>query len=324
MLKISTLIILLFTSTFASSQVNPLGLYVDIDGKVKYWTAEANYNGNIDDSVFVTCGNSISIQDLRNIKYDHLTILVAADDEWTFPSSGDPSIMYDTTGESEELRIQNIEYSPINFDPSLIFVETSKVKKRNSKKESEPIFKDEFVGVGLTDSINEILKTKLTSFVATHRGKYLSPEDRNALYLELSFYDTVIDKQIFYDYLVDKIITHSYKKGKLFNSIAYHWNYGVEYDSFEYDKKGNLTHFSRESIGSVLKEIDFEYDKKGRVIAVKSSISYAGNSDIDLFKDAYKDEYKFTYDISGKLSSKSTLLENGKWLICNYIIKGKL
>ncbi len=31
---------------------NPLGIYIDIDGTLKFWEYEANLNGNLEDTVF--------------------------------------------------------------------------------------------------------------------------------------------------------------------------------------------------------------------------------------------------------------------------------
>ena len=58
-----------------TAQVNPLGIYIDTDGKAKFWESEANLNGNLDDTVFVTCGAKTHLEDLRNLKLINLTFL---------------------------------------------------------------------------------------------------------------------------------------------------------------------------------------------------------------------------------------------------------
>lgn len=314
-------ILILFTATNSFAQINPLGIYIDIDGKIKFWESEANPNGNVDNPVYIRCGVDTSFYDLRNLKYDHLTFLDAPRGSSTFPSNIDPSRVNETM--PLEGFTEHQPYSTMFIVDTIALIyklpDSTKLADLDLVKTQKMRFRDEVRGDGLTDSIVETLKTKLTGYIKHYYGKHEPFEAREELHTEISHYDTVINKQAVYDYLVDKLVFYKYRNDKLTSIMGYHWNLGVEFDSLRYDEFGNLIYFSRESIGSLRDEFYFEYNQNGQVILAKSFLSGSiGESKNDLITDYIIETLRFTYSTSGILNSKSVLQKSGKWHTCYF------
>jgi hypothetical protein len=305
------------------AQINPLGLFVDIDGKVKFWENEANENGSIDDTVYISFNGETLLYDLRNLKYNYLTLIEAPSSDWITPSNLDPSRINDTsqsTSYDSKFSMGTYTFGEDHFsyhyfnDQSLqLIIDTL---SNDSRKH---LFSDESRGAGLTDSVLTLVKSKLNNFVNRNYGKSCSDEELEQLQKEISSYDTVIDYVANFDYIVDLIITYDYdKKNRLTKVLGYHWNHSVEVDSLEYDNAGNLSYFSREQIGSGRREYFFKYDKSGRVTIVKER--YRSEVPKNSINIAYTNDIKFKYNKAGTMISKA-VLQDGKWLSYYFEIK---
>jgi hypothetical protein len=273
-------LILIFTISFIATkdivaQINPLGIYVDIDGKVKFWRSEANFNGNLDDTVYITHNSETQLYDLRNLKFNYLTILEAPRSNWTTPSNLDPSRINDTSDYSITHNTINLYFShpKISFDS--IILNTNVVEATIPSLQNQVFFSDDIRGVGLNDSILHIVKNKLNDIIDRFYGKVL----------------------------------------------GYHWNLGIEVDSLNYDKSGNLIYYSREQIGSNLDECFFNYDKFGRVTSFTKNYSTpVSENSIDI---SYSRQVSFTYNSVGIINSKAELHE-GNLITYYFGIREKL
>lgn len=316
---------------------NPLGVYIDIDGKVKFWAGEANRNGNMDDTVYTSFKGKRQLIDLRNLKYDDLTLLEAPRYIATSICNMDPSIHYDTTDRAGPDTQINVTKSFIDHNPTLLYtIPTTSVdisqafsatpnhpaKIRPAQKE----FRDDIRGAGLNDSTIKEVKAILVEYINRLTGNWEGNDDREALRRKLSLPDTIIEKKAVYDYLVDLFVVHHYdSKNRLTKVIGYHWNLGVEVDSLRYDKAGNLVYFSRDKIGSIRKEFIFTYNKNARVSTVSYMYSTVGaNRNTTHYTHPEIQKMKFTYTNSGIMNSQSQLQKDGKWLTTYYEIRQKL
>jgi YD repeat-containing protein len=310
------------STTESIGQVNPLGVYIDIDGKVKFWETEENRNGHLEDSVLITFNGKTELSDLRNFKYDYLTIVEAPRARWTLPNNIDPSIRYDTTQitRTDSARLSNAEATQ-NFFP--FFWALKSVPKPVAKTLGPAYFMNDIRGAGLNDSILNIVKSKLTDYANTHYNKYLPDEARNDLRTELSSPDTVINGITVYDYLVDMLVIYDYdKKKRLSRVLGYHWDYGVELDSLKYNKAGNLIYFSRESIGGTRNEYFFKYNKLGKVSDLLHQYSSVGhNADSPSYTNPDRHSTRFTYDKTGRMNTQSHWQKEKTWLTSYFEIK---
>jgi hypothetical protein len=188
--------------------------------------------------------------------------------------------------------------------------------------QNQEFFSDDIRGVGLNDSILHIVKNKLNDIIDRFYGKFLPYEQINQLRNEISYHDTVIEKIAVYDYLVDMIVTYEYDgNGRLSKVLGYHWNLGIEVDSLNYDKSGNLIYYSREQIGSNLDECFFNYDKFGRVTSFTKNYSTpVSENSIDI---SYSRQVSFTYNSVGIINSKAELHE-GNLITYYFGIREKL
>ncbi len=310
---------------------NPLGVYIDIDGKVKFWTSEANRNGNVDDSVYVSFNGEKQLMDLRNLKLDNLTLLEAPRYNATSSCNMDPSIRYDTT---EQVKSNIAINSTIPFfdtsqlhlfylpttviDSNHLFTITTNDSIKISVEQKE--FTDDIRGVGLNDSTIKEVKTILMEYINRLTGKWEGEEEREALRSKLSLPDTIIEYKAIYDYLVDLFVVHNYdNKNRLTKVIGYHWNLGVEVDSLRYNKKGNLIYFCRDKIGSVRHEYYFKYNKNGQVEKVTYIYNSVGtNRNTTQYSHPETQIMKFTYNNLGIINSQSRVQKDGK-LLTTYI-----
>ena len=306
-MKIKALLFILsvFASARVLAQINPLGLYVDIDGKVKFWECEEYLNGNLDDTVHITLNGDTYLDDLRNLKYQHLTIIDAPSSDWISLSNLDPSRINDTS----RYNIYDNRYGRSTFSFGENYFSNYYLNNQftiltiDSTANSNRLFRDESRGAGLTDSILRLVKTKLSDYVS---NRPWSDEKLEKLHNEISGYDTIVDGIAQFDYIVDLFITYDYdKKDKLTRVLGYHWNQTLEVDSLKYDKKGNLIYFSREQLGINRSEYSFKYDKSGRVISVDTRyFSPGSDNSIEVTRT---NSIKFTYNKVGKVNSKSVL-----------------
>jgi hypothetical protein len=318
-----TLILLLIISfldiTSVVAQVNPTGLYVDIDGKIKFWRSEANFNGNLDDTVYIIHKGETQLYDLRNLKFNYLTILEAPRSNWTAPSNLDPSRVNDTS----DYRIQYNSINPTFLNPLISFdsisLNTYVVEETIPAFQHQEFFSDDVRGVGLNDSILHLVTNKLNDLIDRFYGKTLPYEQINQLRHEISYHDTVIEKNAIYDYLVDMIVTYEYDgNGRLRNVLGYHWNLGIEVDSLKYDKSGNLIYFSREQLGTNRNEYVFSYDTFGRLTNYTENYATpVSENSIDI---SFSKQVSFTYNNDGIMNSKSELHE-GNWITYDFEIK---
>jgi hypothetical protein len=308
--------------TFAQ---NPMGVYLDIDGKVKFWLDEPNRNGNVDDTVYLTYGDLKELIDLRNLKYDYLTLIEAPRRRATSISDMDPSIHYDTTEvDNSETDAQPItlfnNYSLFQYECAKTFVYIQPDSNYVQKT-----YWDDIRGAGLNDSTIKEVKDILVDYVNRISGKWESYEEREALHAQLSEPDTIIEKKAVYDYLVDLFVVHDYdKENRLIRVIGYHWNYGVEVDLLNYDTNGNLIYFCRDKIGSSKHEFFFQYNTAAQVVNVCYKYSFVGTNE-STPQYAYPEfqETKYTYSQTGVLTSKSELQDDNSWSTVYYnIING--
>ncbi len=323
MRKILFLFYCLFFFQTGNAQTIPLGLNLTSGGKIVFSEGEPNYNGNLDNPVEVTCDGAESyMEDLRNVKYNMLTIVEFPDESWVLPSQNDPSRMNDTTSyyDSEN----NDSYFGLFYDTTQTFyfvLDSSLSNAENvvsDSKPAQPTFNDDIVGLELTDERVAMLKQKLRNYVNDHYGKVEPYSDQNDLQIELSHEDSVVDKYAVYDYLVDKLVFYNYTGDFLTSVIGYHYNYGVEFDSLRYDAAGNMTYFSTEGIGSIRNEYYMEYNKFNQVVKVTNHYSSAGNTDEESYIHPDIEILKFEYNTNGNVISKSRYLEDGTWLKCSF------
>jgi len=320
-MKSLLLVFLLVLSQSLIYAQNPIGIYLDIDGQIKFWEMEANRIGYIKDTVIITCNSQTQTDDLGNLKYDHLTFLEAPRNISTMPSDADPSRINDSLPKINHDKMYEAGLVlPTWYSYYLQFYEDSLSMTHDTILTTPPSkFENKIRGAGLNDSIIHSIQLKLLDYVHQHWGKKETYQDRNKLYLDLSMYDTVIDKKAVYDYLVDLAIFYSYENNLLTSITGYHWNLGVEFDSLAYDDQGNLIYFSRESIGSIRDQFLFEYNAQGQVI--KATCYYSGlinELEEELVRDYNISTYTFTYNKNGKIRSKSTLQNDGSWYTCYY------
>lgn len=330
------IVFIVFTLFVVSDSIaqNPLGVYIDIDGKVKFWTIEANRNGNIDDSVYVSFNGERQLMDLRNLKLDDLTLLEAPRYAATSSCNMDPSIRYDTTEQVEssisinstipffDTSQLNLFYIPtIATDSNYLLAITTNESVNISNEQKE--FLDDIRGVGLNDSTIKEVKTILLEYINRLTGKWEGNEDREALRKKLSLPDTIIEHKAIYDYLVDLFVVHNYdNKNRLTKVIGYHWNLGVEVDSLRYNKKGNLIYFCRDKIGSIRYEYYFDYNKKGQVEKVTYIYNSVGtNRNTTQYSHPETQIMKFTYNNLGVINSQSRLQKDGKLLTTYFDIR---
>ncbi len=303
-------------------QTNSLGLYVDIDGEIKFWEGERNLRGYIKDTVLITFGKKTFYEDLGNLKQIDLTLLEYPKDNWHMLTQKDDT--FQINDPSFESSLINGSFTiPDSIVFSLIHnIDSSKYEPNELLENRKIKYMDNITGDGLTDSIVDMLKVKLALYVKRYYGKTEPDKARHELYLELSDYDSIVNKIEVYDYLVDQLILYDYTHNQLNGIIRYHWNTGVEFDSLRYDESGQLVYFSRESIGSSRDEFYFEYNQFGKVIKTKCFLAgYVGDSESDL-KKSYTVEYiTYAYDEYGVLNSKSLTRSNGSLEIYFYEFK---
>jgi hypothetical protein len=320
-----TIYIFFTASINLHAQINPLGVYLEIDGKINFWYFEANRNGQVNDTIIITYNNEKEITDLRNLKYDLLTFVESPRTIWTSPCNLDPSRINDTI---EPEPINNINYlSPIisfSIEP-FVLNDTIILENKNSSVVKNNYFADDIRGVGLNDSTIAVVKNILIKYINQYYNSYPSIDNREKLRYQLSKPDTIINHKAVYDYLVDLFIVHDFDSNQnLSRVIGYHWDYGIEIDSLKYDQLNRLIYFSRESIGSIQQQYFFTYDKYSRVTQVKNYYSTVGvNADRPSYTKSDIYTMKFTYNKSGKLNSKSYLQKDGKWITSNFEIKNK-
>lgn len=308
-------IFILITFRF-TAQVIPHGLYIDFDGKVKFRDAEPNLRGYVEDTVFVIFYNDTIVDDLYNVLYNDLTLIESPDDGWTLPSSGDPSRVNDTT----EFNERSYSNNPLTFNVPTIWIDTFVLQE--TQKELINKYSDLIRGDKLTIENIEKIRTLLQKYQRENYGMAIPYQTRNDLYVELSHYDSVVDKIAVYDYLVDHVVFYNYDSEKLTSILGYHWNLGVEFDSLHYDKRGKLVYFSRESLGSIRNEFFFEYDRKKRVISSKHFYSITPNSDEGLMVREEHETVNYEYK-KGTLISKSVKTIDGIISTVKYKFQGK-
>lgn len=320
-----TIIVFFTTSINLHAQINPLGVYLKIDGKINFWHCEANRNGQVTDTVILTYNNDKEIIDLRNLKYDLLTFVDAPRTIWTSPCNIDPSRINDTI-EPEPINYINYLNPIISFSiEPFVLNDTILIENKNSSVVKNNYFADDIRGDGLNDSTIAVVKNILSKYINQYYNSDPSIDNREKLRYKLSMPDTIINHKAVYDYLVDLFIVHDFDTNQnLSRVIGYHWNYGLEIDSLKYDPLNRLIYFSRESIGSIRQQYFFTYDKYSRVTQVKNYYSTVGiNAERASYTKSDVYTMKFTYNKSGKINSKSHLQKDGKWITTYFEIKNK-
>jgi hypothetical protein len=318
--QVLLLAISIIAMTDIVAQINPLGLYVDVDGKVKFWENEANRNGNVEDTVYISFNGDTHLEDLRNLKYNHLTLIEASSSDWITPSNLDPSRINDTSrsiSNGSKFAVNTYAFGENHFTYYYLSNQRISIKMDTSSNyKCKRLFSDESRGSGLNDSVLSLVKSKLNHYINRNYGKPWSGEKLEQLHKEISAYDTIIDGVAIFDYIVDLIIAYDYdEKDRLTRVLGYHWSQPVEVDSLKYDKAGNLIYFSREQIGMKRREYFFKYDKSGRVTSVHERERSAGSENsIDV---SFSNKIKFTYNKVGVMNSKTVLREEN-WFT-NYI-----
>ncbi len=312
----NVLLILLFLTAKVGYCQNPFGIYVGIDGRVKFWESETNLNGHLEDTVIVKCGSETSFEDLRNLRQIDLTLIEAPREIATMQSDSDPSKINDTLRSVLRAHLGDTNFFDWNHILTPVVIDS---QYENNPFENK--YSDIARGAGLTDSVLLYVKSRLEKHLYQHYGTNETYEASNELYREFSEYDSIVDKVAIYDYLVDRVVFYDYNNlGQLTRVLSYYWNSGVEVDFIQYDKNGNIVYFARESLGTIRKELYFTYNTEMRVIEIMER--YSSTSSSNIAPHAYPDirKVKFSYN-QGVVNSKSTLLSNGNWLTCYYEIK---
>lgn len=321
----STFIVFAFIFLIAYNSIaqNPLGIYLDIDGKVKFWESEANRNGNLDDTVYVTFSGEKQLMDLRNLKYDHLTFLEAPRGFATSSCNLDPSRVNDTTRSYDSENQINSTNFIFDINQALFILEYTKLDDTSKISSEQNQFLDDIRGDGLNDSTIKEVKEILLEYINRYTGKWEPYEAREELQSKLSTPDTVIEQKAVYDYLVDLFVAYNYDKmNRLTKVIGYHCSLGVEVDSLNYDLTGKLIYFSRDKIGSIRNEFFFEYNDYNQVSNVIYIYSTVGtNRDTPQYTNPQIQKMKFTYNPEGIMNSQSQLQKDGNWLTTYYEIK---
>lgn len=301
------ILIILFTFQSGYSQINPIGLLLNLNGTIEVNTGPPNYNGRLDNPVYVICDIDTVLWDLRNVRYDQLTIIEAP--EYIYPNNLDPS--YEEYENILDFDYKNLTIPTYETNSSFInFNNDSAVFNATNTNR----FQDVIIGTGKINNNIQLIKTKLSNQIKYYLGNYSEEEELQRIYYELSTADSIVDGEMRYDYLIDKLIFYNYEANKLISIMGYHWDYGVELDSLQYDSLGNLTYFLREAIGSFRNEILLSYDKNNRVIGMVQISGYADSSPIIT-------ESKFTYGLNGILNSKSIRTEKSDWETCEIKLK---
>lgn len=281
---------------------------------------EPNRRGFVGDTVLVRFGNESYFEDLGNIKYDGLTFIEAPGERWTMPQYGDPSWENDTTAAKDYSEgIYDFTFDPT--DISIVLVNDSLQEPLQPQQQ----FTNYTRGAGLTDSILTQVNKRIAAHVRKYIGRAEPYEAREDLRSELSMIDSVIENESgdgyvgSYDYLVDMSVAYNYDKGRLLNIVGYHWNYGCEFDSLRYDRKGRIVYYSREMTGFARNEYHFTYNRKGQVELVESRYIGFPDESVNYGTAEHTETVKFTYTKKGILNSRSQLNpENGTWLTVYY------
>ncbi len=324
MLQIRLLgLMLVIATTGTLAQVNPLGLFVDVDGKVKFWESEPNYNGQVDDTVYITTNKERNIEDLRNLRYNYLTFVEAPGDEWIIPSNLDPSKLNDTLQTALDATQYGLGVHSLGYDhfTNTFFIQQSPNITSDSGIQDIPKanYEDESRGANLNDSLLRLVQQKLILYKNRNCEKPLDSQELELLQKEISSCDTVIDGKAVFDYLVDLFIDYTYDtRNRLTQVIGYHWSHPLEIDTFIYDQAGNISYFSREQIGIRRTEISFKYDTSSKVVFVAEHYCHIDsdpNSEIKYSSNTY-----FSYNSKGVMDSK-TVIQDGNHLHFRFELK---
>ncbi len=290
--------------SFSSAQVMPLGLYVDIDGKVRFWESETNRNGNLDDTVVVRSdlSENSEIIDLRNFIYDYLTLIEAPKWSWTCPNNLDPSSRFDTNQRDVPQSFNHL--TDFNLPSTLFIIQDTFPHSKTLDYSHWSLFQNEEIGWQLTDSIHQLVSKQLFEFVKAYPS-FKDPDlAYQTLYLWLSEPDTVIDKIPVCDFLVDKFI--HYYIDTIHNratGIGYHWNSGIEVDEIQFNKHNNVSYFSRTYLGTAKVECSFYYTKHQQVKQViKNEYSYQTNTFPKEIDTLYSTKISYDYNKDGELN----------------------
>lgn len=322
MRRLLVLFIILVMNHFYLKAQNPLGLYLDIDGHVKFWETEANLNGNVDDTVLATFQGKQELLDLRNLKLEHLTFLEAPRHRGTDPSNIDPSRRYDTT-ETEVIEPIETDGLFFNIIPTLWSLDSIALADSMDQAAAPKHFLDDVRGLGLTDSALRDVNVVLDDYIKRFTGKWEPDEARDSLNKKLSECDSLVDYKPYCDYLVDLYVKYEYDtKEQLTRVIGYHWDLGVEVDQLMYDRKGHLIYFCRDKIGSIRTSFRFSYNRRGKVKEMKKEYNTTGpNAGSSQYTHPEFSTMRFTYDKSGMLNSQSYLNKDGTWNCVQYEIR---
>lgn len=298
-----TLFLILTMPFCSSSQINQIGLNLNVYGEVSITNNEYYEKPqNILDSILVHYEDKLQVWDFGMLANRHLQLLELEDPNWTNRSliqNNDP-----TPSNSLNFFTPNREQFIIDTT-QLIYQGESYVINENVVT---PKYEDELIIHGnRNDSLITYLRKRLDMFIDKNKGKSQIEDDEwEAMNDEFSSDDTLVDKLVFYDYDGDK----------LSNVTGYYFNFSaLERDTIRYDKKGRIIYFHRESVGSGGDIFTFTYNEDDQLIEMFSkyydyhSDQYDPCPSCKIITDYEHKEY--TYNELGLLYSVESYYESG-------------
>lgn len=312
----------LFSWDSSSFAQIPLGVYVDVDGKLNFWESEFNYNGNLTDTVCIRYSGGLFYSDLRNVKYDLLTIFEPPGDNEFLPSSMDPSKQFDDTLDTtsdERANTENLEWHSVYFwndssefsDATIAFI----CDEKTDQKLNLPWMQNTNRGVGISSEMEPIIQQQLNEYIDCNAGYWEEEDAFWNLHMDLSEIDSVSNQKACFDFLLDYWLNCSRNEsGQLVSVCSYNWDSGVEILQLDYEPNGQVSLIRHEKIGGIANEYAFYYNAKAQVIEVEQCYATVGSNRSTLsYAYPIRTRKRFEYNESGIISAIRTQMPNGEW-----------
>lgn len=290
------------------AQINPIGFRMTVKGGVEIITEGQSYktSDRIDSVLVISTKdtNSINLMDL-NIKY--LELMSPPEGNWTDGSMVYRERAYDAGSNAMGRQFQNLTVIDLPLNVSAEPVTENPSGQSLFKK---PQFEDVIIFHGdLNPELEAYFRRLLDNHIEKHKGIAEEDDDWDAIGDLLALEDTVENEGLVYPGLVDKLVFYKYEEERLSTITGYYFDMtALERDSLQYDERGNLTYFHRETVGYGGERLYFTYNDKNQLIEYKSDY-------YDFHSDSYDpcpsckvlteyEHFFFTYDVNGYLTSK--------------------